>query len=448
MVKLVKNSVKITIFRMAFPMLMGTFAMNAYHLTDTWFVSRLGTGALAAMAFTFPVVMFLNFVARGLGTGAMTLISHALGQKDEKKAASLTTHAFFLATIIVIFITTIGIMTIQPLFRFLGAGPEILPLVEGYMKILYLGMIFMIIPMMAGDIIISTGDSKSASFLMLGGAVINMVLDPIPIFGLLGFPKMGISGAALGTVISQFFIFVAALYILHYRHNLICFLSNSRSLIMISWKKILHISIPSILSMMLVPLSQGVITRIIAGFGSAAVGATGAAVRIEMFAFMIPMTVGMSLMPFVSQNYGAGRMDRIKEVSRFTILFAIYYGFSIAVVFYMIAPYFGRIFSSDPEVIKVLVMYIRIVSFGYGMAEVHRYSGFYLIGMHRPIAAATLNMVRVLVLLIPLSFLGAYLFGIKGAFFGRLFADVLSGMIGIICTVTVLKSTKFSNVRH
>ena len=103
MSKLVKNSVKTTIFQMAFPMLIGTFAMNMYHLTDTWFVSRLGTEALAAMTFTFPVVMLLNFVARGLGTGAMTLISHALGQKDKKKAASLTSHAFLLASVVVVF---------------------------------------------------------------------------------------------------------------------------------------------------------------------------------------------------------------------------------------------------------------------------------------------------------------------------------------------------------
>ena len=445
MAKLVENSVKRTIFMMAFPMLTGTFAMNAYHLCDTWFVSRLGTQALAAMSFTFPVVMLLQFVARGLGTGSMTLISHALGQRDKNKASMLTSHAFLLAVFLVIALSVFGIVSIEPLFRMLGAGEEILPLIKDYMFIWYSGLIFMVIPAMSGDIIISAGDSKAASFLMVSGSVINAVLDPVFIFGFMGVPAMGISGAALATVIGRFFTFVAALYILHYRHRLISFANVGKTVILNSWKKILHISVPSILSLMLVPFSQGVITRIIAGFGVAAVAAAGTAGRIELFAFMIPMTVGMSLIPFVSQNYGAKRMDRIKEASVVTIVFALAYGFFISIVFYASAPYLAGLFSSDPEVIKVLIKYIRIISFGYGFMEVHRYSGFYLIGVHKPVSAAMLNISRVLVFLIPLSFLGAHFFGITGVFTGRLITDIVSGSVGILCTFIVLRSFKLSD---
>ena len=337
-------------------------------------------------------------------------------------------------------------MTIRPLFSIMGARGDMLSLIERYMQIWYLGMIFLFIPTMAGSIIISAGDSKATSFIMVGGSLVNIILDPIFIFGFLGFPEMGISGAALATVIARFFTFVAALYILHYRHSLICFATMAKTLILSSWKKILHLSLPSIFSLMLVPLSQGIILRIIAGFGACAVAATGAGARIEMFAFMIPMTVGISLVPFVSQNYGAGRMDRVEEVAKITIIFAVLYGFFIVSIFYVIAPYLAGIFSSDPVVVRVLVKYIRIVSFGYGMAEVHRYSGFYLIGMHKPIAAAILNMLRILMFLIPLSFLGAHFFGVTGVFFGRLSSDIVSGFIGIICTINILRSVRRKSI--
>jgi len=157
------------------------------------------------------------------------------------------------------------------------------------------------------------------------------------------------------------------------------------------------------------------------------------------------MTVGMSLVPFVSQNYGAKRLDRIKEASKVTIIFALAYGFFISIVFYAIAPYLAGMFSTDPQVVKVLVKYIRIISFGYGFMELHRYSGCYLIGVHKPVSAAMLNISRVLVFLIPLSFLGARFFGITGVFAGRLISDVVSGSVGIIATFMVFKSFKFNS---
>lgn len=440
MPRLVKDSVKKTIVRMAVPMLAGTFAMNAYHLTDTWFVSRLGTDALAAMSFTFPVVMLLRFITRGLSAGAMTLVAHALGRKDHKTAATLATHAMFLSLICVGVISLAGLMTIGPLFRQLGAGGEVLTLVEQYMRIWYLGIVFMVIPMMANDVIIAAGDSKAASLLLVGGTVLNTILDPIMIFGFFGFPRMGISGAALATILSQAVMCVGAFEVLGEKHRLLSFADHSWEHIVSSWKRILHIGIPSTISSILTPLAIAVVTRIVAGFGYAAVAACGAAGRIEMFAFMIPMTVGMSLLPFVGQNYGAQRVDRIKEARKFTFSFALIFGAVTAGIFQLTARPLAGLFSNDPKVVTVLVQYMTIISLGYGFTEAHRYAGFYLTGIHRPVSAAVLTVIRVFVLLVPLSFIGARLFGITGVFGGRLLTDVLAGVIGIIWSGRALKS--------
>ncbi len=135
MSSLVQGSVKRTLFNLAFPMLAGTFALNAYNLTDTWFVSRLGTQPLAAMGFCFPVVMLLSFVAGGLETGVTTLMSHALGRRDHEAAARFTSHGLLLVLSVAVSLATAGYASTVPVFSALGAGDAVLPLIAEYMRI-------------------------------------------------------------------------------------------------------------------------------------------------------------------------------------------------------------------------------------------------------------------------------------------------------------------------
>ncbi|MFA5336973.1 MAG: MATE family efflux transporter [Candidatus Omnitrophota bacterium] len=444
MALLVKDKVFPTIIRMAVPMLAGTFAMNAYNLTDTWFVSRLGTNALAAMSFTFPVVMLLGFIMRGLGTGAMTVVAHALGRGKQQTAARITTHAVFLSSSLALCLMVVGFLTIKPLFMRLGAAGEVFVLTQQYMMIWYWGLVIRVVQMMFADIIIGTGNTKAVSVLMVGGTMLNFILDPMMIFGLWGFPKMGIQGAALATVISEVLVLAGAFYFIHKKYKLILFITHSRQRIVSSWRRILRIGIPTILSSVLTPFSAAIVIKIVSGFGKAAVAAIGVASRIEMFAFMIPMTVGMSLVPFVAQNYGAQRFDRIKAVRKGAMLFALIFGFIIAGVFVFIARSLGRLFSSDPEVVNILVRYIYITCFGYGFLEVHRYAGFCMIGIHQPISSAFLNTIRMIVLMIPLAYFGAKFFGISGIFWGRLITDICSAVIGIIWTGKILKKASYN----
>ncbi len=442
MPRLVKESVTRTLIKMAVPMLAGSFSLSAYNLTDTWFVSRLGTTALAAMAFTFPVVLLLRFVMHGLGTGAMAVVARALGGNKHHTATRLTTHGILLIFIISCLITIAGIMTIRPIFVHLGATGEILSMTRQFMTIWYCGMPVMALQLMLGSVIIGAGNAKAASFLMVAGTLINFILDPIMIFGLIGFPRMEIQGAAIATVLSQAAVLAVAIYIIHTKHQLISFSLYSAKKIFVSWKRILSIGLPSVLSSILTPLSSAVVIAIIASFDSSAVAAFGVASRIEIFAFMIPMTVGMSLIPFVAQNYGAKRFDRIRTARKGAMIFALIFGFITAGLFFIIARPMASLFSNDPDVIRVLVKYICITCFGYGFLEVHRYAGFCMTGIHKPVSSVILNSIRVVLLLIPLSLLGARLFGLSGIFWGRLITDFLCGIIGIVWTGRVLRTMR------
>lgn len=428
---LVRREVWRTLLGMACPMLAGTFAMNAYHLTDTWFVSRLGTLPLAAMGFTFPVVMLVTCVAGGLGTGLTMLVSHAVGRHDHVGAARFTTHGILLMVGVTVTLSTIGCLSIGPVFRWLGVDAATLPLVGAYMRTWFAGALTMSLPMMGNGILISLGDARAASRLMIVGTLLNAVLDPIMIFGYLGCPALGIRGAALATVIAQTVSVTWLLLLLGRRHRLLVLSRDGLRHWPASWRRIVGMGAPGVLSMLLMPLSATVLTRLLGRFGNEAVAAAGAAGRIEMFAFVIPMALGISLTPFMSQNYGAQRLDRIREALRLSTRFALIYGGAVAVLFWLCAPWLARIFTRDPVVTATLVAYIRIIAFGYGMMEVHRYCGFTLNGLHLPLSATLINAVRVLVLLIPLSCLGVALGGVRGLFAARLVTDLVAGGLGL-----------------
>jgi putative MATE family efflux protein len=425
---------------MAVPMLAGTFAINMYNLTNAWFVSRLGTEALAAISFTFPVVMILMFITRGLGSGALTLVAHALGGRDRHKAALLTTHALILSILFAGVISVLGLLTIKPIFSKLGASGMVLDLTAQYMRIWYCGAVIMVLQMVASDIIISTGNTKAVSILMVGSTVVNVFFDMGLIFGKFGMPRMGMAGAALATIIAQAMALAVALYILSKKMGLIDTGRLLPSMVFDSSVRILKFGVPGALGMILTPISSAVITRLVAGYGNAAVAAMGVAGRIEMFAFMIPMTVGMSLIPFVAQNYGALRMDRIRQARKMAMTFAVLYGVGIGLLFIMFAYPMARIFSTQKAVIDVLCSYIYITCMGYGMLEVHRYAGFTVTGAHEPMQATGLNIVRVIVLLIPLSIAGSVFFKLQGIFWARLATDILAGMVGIWWSGRVLSS--------
>ena len=202
----------------------------------------------------------------------------------------------------------------------------------------------------------------------------------------------------------------------------------------------LHIGIPSGITNLLVPISNMVITRIVAGFGHAAVAACGVAGRVEMFAFLIPMALGISQVPFIGQNWGAGRLDRVNLCRKYSNRFALYWGLCCAIVLMVTSGRIAALFSHDPKVIDVLTRYLWVVPLGYGMREIHRYVGFSFIGIGHPMSSAGINAVRILGLLLPATYFGARLFNLNGVFFGTLTADVLGAMIALMWAHTLFQA--------
>ncbi|MEE8357964.1 MAG: MATE family efflux transporter [Candidatus Hydrothermarchaeales archaeon] len=426
--RLIDGPVDKILFKMTVPMIFGMAAIIIFNLIDTFFIAQLGTKELAAISFTFPVVLVVGSLALGLGSGASAVISQAIGKGDYDKVQRLTTDSLILSLLLVGIFIIIGILTINPLFALLGATPEIIVLIRQYMLIWYLGMLFVVVPMVGNSAIRATGDTKTPSLIMIIAALVNFVLDPLLIFGLGPFPKLGLAGAAIATVFARAITLVISLWVLYYREKMITLKIPSLKVVIDSWKSILYIALPAAGSRIIIPIGMGVITRIVSTYGAEAVAAFGVASRIEMVAILVFMALGAVINPFVGQNWAAGRLDRVYLGRKYTNSFSMAWGAAMLVLLAIAARPIATVFSDNPEVIKTVVLYLTIVPVGIGYQGVFLLATTSLNVLNRPLHAAALAVVQMFVLYIPLAYAGSYLFGLAGVFSAVAVTYFIAGM--------------------
>lgn len=440
--KLTEGSVRKILISLTLPMIAGMLSMTIFNLTDTFFIGQLGKNQLAAMSFTFPVVMILNSIALGLGMGASSVISVAIGEGNHNKVKRLATDALLLGSIIVAIFIIAGELTIYPLFTLMGAGKELLPLIHSYMSIWYIGVIFVVIPMVGNNIIRATGDMKTPGMTMTSIAILNLILDPLLIFGIGPFPQMGIAGGAIATVLSRAVGMIITLTVLIKREKLIEFTVPHISKQIESWRKILYIGIPAAASNIIIPLSMGIITRLVSTYGTAAVAGFGVGTRLEMLSIMVINSMASVLVPFTGQNKGAGKLDRISEALRFTYIFSLIWGMFIFVIFLLTGPFLGGLFNKDPQVIETVTLYLNLIAISYGFQGFIYLSSSALNALNKPMHTMFLVATRMFVLYVPLALAGSRFFGLKGIFIGASLSNFAAGLLAVVLFHKTLKKIK------
>ncbi len=429
---LTRGNIPRTLTKLSLQMWIGILAMSVFNLVDTFFIGHLGAKELAAMGFTFPVVLIIHSIALGLGIGAAAVISRAIGEGNEYRMKRLTTDAIFLSFIIVTVFVIAGSLTIDPLFRMLGAEPEIVKLIKSYMRIWYIGVPFVVIPMVGNNAIRATGDTKTPSIIMLTGVCINAILDPLLIFGFGPFPRMELAGAAITTVFSRSVTLIMALLILIRREKMITFRIPGAREVLASWRSILYISLPAAGTNLITPLTAAVITRLIAAYGAVTVAGFGVALRIEMFSLSIIGALSSVLTPFVGQNLGARQNMRIKEGVKFSYLFSLLWGAFIFILFLFLSKHIAMLFNKNPLVVSTTSLYMVVVSISYGFLGIVMLSASTFNALNKPLSAAGLMIIRMFVFYVPLAFLGSLYFGISGIFFAAAVANTLGAILGFL----------------
>lgn len=429
---LTNGTIPATLFKLAAPMSVGLFALISFSLADTFFVAQLGTDALAALGFTFPVVFVINSITMGLGTGTSAVVSQAIGRGDQHLVRRYTTDSLTLSVIVIVVVSIGGYLTIDPVFTALGARGETLRLVREYMSITYLGIAFVVIPIIGNNALRGTGDTVTPSAIMIVAALVNLVVDPILIFGLFGFPRLEVAGAALASVIGRIVACVAALGFLHFRERMLAFARPSFRDILQSWRAILAIGVPASATNIMVPLSNLFITAIAARLGNEVVAALGAGMRVSAFTSIPVFALAASLVPFVGQNWGARKYQRARLGKRHSIQFGFAWGGICLVALWVAAPYIASVFSTEDAVRREILFYLRIVPLGYALQNAFIFMSSILNAIHRAVVSTVLMALRMFALYVPLAMLGAHVLGAPGLFAGMAAGNALAGVISIV----------------
>ncbi|HDY7752613.1 TPA: MATE family efflux transporter [Vibrio vulnificus] len=415
-----------TLRKMTVPMIFGMVAILMFNLVDTFFISLLGTEALAAISYTFPVTFAVNCITMGIGVGLSTSIGRLLGQGEAHQAARFTTHGLLLAVVLVALASTLGFFTVPPLFTLLGAKEELIPLIGQYMHVWYLTIPLLVIPMAGNSAIRATGDTKTPAKIMMLAGLINGVLDPLLIFGIGPFPELGIQGAAIASALSWLGALIGSFYVLIQRERLLGLPQWQR--LKEDWQQILKVGTPAALSNAMNPLSGAILMMMLSSHGTAAVAAYGAAQRIESILILVLMALTSALTPFMAQNFGAKNPQRAFQglfVSmRFSVLFQ-------GLVFLMMVPLsipLAALFSQEQAVRDLLWHYLLVVPISYGFLGIVMMLVSGLNAMHQPLNAFRWSVIRLFVFTLPAAYLGSWLYDIEGLFIGIAVGNILVGL--------------------
>ena len=409
-------------------MLVGIFAFMSFNAIDTYFVAQLGVAELAAMSFTFPVVMFISSIAIGLGAGASSCVSRAIGSGDQAQARRLITDVMVFAFLISVLVSILGLLTIEPLFLALGAAPELIPLLKDYMLPWYVGVVFVIVPMVAMSVFRALGNAGLSGKVMVAAAVLNTILDPLLIFGLLGFPRMELQGAAVATLLARGATFIVAAVYLS-KNRLLSSPLGHRAKMFASWRAVLHVGMPAMATNMIIPLAGAVVVAMVATYGQEAVAGMGVALRVEPVALIFFYALSSVIGPFCGQNLGAGRIDRLQESLRVITRFSLLAGGCLAVLLWWLAEPVVSAFTRSDEALRVAVLYLHVVPVSYGLYGLVMSVNASFNGIGRPFPGVTISTGRVLLLYLPLALLFQQVFALRGLFYATALSNLVLGLL-------------------
>lgn len=445
-----KGPIAGTMLRTALVMLPGTLTISGYNLVDAYFVGQLeGDAPMAAIGLTAPLVMICGCFFHGLSAGVMTTTAQSLGGSRRWRAEQLVSTGLFLISLVSLSFAIVGPLVTRAVYHsVMHASPEATRLATSYMDIWFWACVTSALGMSGNGLLVTANDSKMASATMVLGLASNALLDPVFMFQkeVCGIPLgfgLGVVGAAWATVMAQIIGTTPVLGILWRKHHLIRFRAIRFAKLASLWKRIIAFAVPACLGSLMLPVGQFIMTWITSHFGDVVIGAITAAQRVQVIAFFFPMSLGVSLMPMIGQNYGARLYSRINGCRRFAMRFAFFYLMTMSVLFCFFAPEIAAKFLPDADKVEmraVMTFALRILPWGFAFLEIHRFSGFFFTGCGRPLAAALLNVMRILGFLVPLSLLVLLFYKLTGnestsltlLLSTQMGSDVLAGTIALI----------------
>ena len=440
------------LWTLAIPIMFGMGIQTLYNLVDMIFIGKLGGQAITGIAFNMPLFFLVLGLTMGLGTGVTASIARFIGQENKKQADNSAEHAVFMAAIISFFLSAIGLISGKTILAFFGAEGEILSLGWEYLRVMCIGMPFMIFSGFFRSILAGEGDMKFPMMIAGLGTILNIILDPIFIFKLeayggFGF-GLGVAGAAMATVISQIIVFFVFIYMLFFKdHSYITFRLRDFSFSTdIIWD-IVKIGLPASLSMVVMAVGQGVFNKILIYFSADTVAAYQVAGRLDMLVFLPIFSIAASLTTLVGMFFGAKEYEALRFTIRYGITSAFFLTVLSSLFIFLFAEIAVGFFTEDDLIISISANFLRLFAFVYPLISVGITTGRVLQGLGKGLPVLVITIVRVLGVSAPLAVFFIFYMGkpVEWVWYSMMLSTVVAFVIALswlISTVSKLPKSK------
>lgn len=422
------------------PIMISMFIQALYNIVDSFFVSQLNEQAFTAVSLAFPVQNTMIGIAVGTGVGVNALLSRSLGEKNFNQANSAAENGSFLAIVYTIVFFIFGIFGTEAFYRSQTQDPRIIAYGIEYISVITMVSVGLFVQVTMERLIQATGKSVLTMIMQIVGAVTNIIMDPILIFGLFGFPKMGVRGAAIATVMGQ--ILAATLGIIFQKkYNKEVKISSLKPKLE-TIKKIYMVGVPSIILTSLTGVTVYFFNKILSRFSDTALAAYGAYFKMQSFVFMPVFGLVNGMVPILAYNFGAAKPERAKK----TIKYSLISGVLIMVVGFLIFQIFPnqllKVFNASDELLTIGSQALRIISISFLFAGISVVSASVFQALGNGVLSLMITFIRLVVVLLPV----AYVLSLKGDLSMVWMAYPIAEIVDSLACIFFLKNFAFKKI--
>lgn len=416
---------------MALPPMISMLIQSLYNIVDSMFVAQYSHDALTAVSLAFPLQTLIIACSVGIGVGVNSYISRKLGEQDQKEANSAVLHGLLLSFIAYLLFVVLGIIAIKPFFNMFTNDAQILGDACTYTYICVFFSFGCFFHICIEKIFQATGRMMFPTVIQAIGAIINIILDPVMIFGLFGMPAMGVKGAAIATIIGQIVSMSLSVYVLLTKTHEVRVDVHAFTFRMQTVKKILNVGIPNACMNALGSILVMGLNAILIGFGNNAVSVFGIYFKLQTFVFMPASGLTQGAMPIMGYNYGARKHTRLMETLKYALMITGGIMLCGTLLFLLFPGALLKLFDADQEMMVIGVRALRIISISFLPATIGFILPTLFQAMGKGLPSLIVFLLRQLIITLPLSFVAAPIFGLDGIWFCFLIAESTAALVAV-----------------
>lgn len=420
------------LFSMSVPPTISMMTSSLYNIVDSIFVARLGNEALTAVSLAFPIQILIIAVAIGLGVGVNSYVARKLGEKKFEEANSASSHGVILSIIHYFILCILGFLFIKPFFNFFKVSEDILEMGYIYTNIITFLSFGIVMHIGIEKTLQATGNTITPMFLQIIGAVTNIILDPIMIYGYFGFPKLGVKGAAIATVCGQIVALLCSLYVIFFRKQAIKISFKNFKWNLEIVKKIYSVAIPSFFIISMGSFMVMGINFILTKISTIAVSVFGIYYKLQTFVYMPTSGITQGAMPIMGYNYGAKNKKRLLDVLYYSMIICAVINLIGMILFWVFPKEILSYFNATYEMTEIGVTALKIISTSFILGSVCFIFSCFFQSLGMGVTSFVITFLRQFLLLIPFAFILGNIFGLNGVWISFLISETITSVISLI----------------